>query len=109
MKNTKGLLVSIYLPSYGSASNNGLSDKHNQVVLLGVKAPFGPKDTTPGVLLEVFRGKLRAVPAEQPEGVAGPMFGGAFIYSSDSRFPADYPIPLHDRFETWEEYKTYST
>jgi hypothetical protein len=27
------------------------------------------------------------------------MFGGTFIYSSDSRFPSKYPIPLHDRVE----------
>jgi hypothetical protein len=25
--------------------------------------------------------------------------GGTFIYSSDSRFPSKYPIPLHDRVE----------
>jgi hypothetical protein len=27
------------------------------------------------------------------------MFGGTFIFSSDSRFPSHYPIPLHDRVE----------
>jgi hypothetical protein len=28
------------------------------------------------------------------------MAGGAFIYTSDSRFPWPYPISLHDRFES---------
>ncbi len=28
-----------------------------------------------------------------------PMFGGHFIYSSDSRFPTMSPLPVHDRFE----------
>jgi hypothetical protein len=27
------------------------------------------------------------------------MFGGTFVYSSDSRFPSPYPVPLHDRKE----------
>jgi len=29
----------------------------------------------------------------------GGMFGGNFIESSDSRFPVQAPIPVHDRFE----------
>lgn len=43
----------------------------------------------------------RAVPRVQPERKNGPMFGGCFVYSSDSRFPGGKPIPLHDRFEDW--------
>ena len=27
------------------------------------------------------------------------MMGGNFIYTSDSRFPGDAPIPVHDRVE----------
>lgn len=27
------------------------------------------------------------------------MFGGTYVSTSDSRFPSDYPLPLHDRFE----------
>ena len=52
-----------------------------------------------------------AEPLKKSKGV-GPMFGGNFIYTSDSRFPslygrmncAHFPIPVHDRFETQEEY-----
>jgi hypothetical protein len=33
------------------------------------------------------------------------MFGGAFIWDSDSRFPAKYPIPLHDRIEEYADNK----
>ena len=36
------------------------------------------------------------------------MFGGNFVYTSDSRFPSDYPIPIHDRFETQEQYDQLS-
>lgn len=28
-----------------------------------------------------------------------PMMGGNFLYTSDSRFPADAPIAIHDRLE----------
>ena len=46
---------------------------------------------------------VHAEPVDKPEGKVGPMFGGNFIYTSDSRFPNDYPIPVHDRFETPEQ------
>lgn len=57
-----------------------------------------------------------AEPLIKPKGKIGGMFGGNFIYTSDSRFPslygamncAHYPIPVHDRFETQEEYDFYS-
>ncbi len=41
-----------------------------------------------------------AVPADIPEGT-WTMFGGNFIYTSDSRLRAicPYPIPVHDRIE----------
>lgn len=32
------------------------------------------------------------------------MMGGNYISTSDSRFPSDYPIPVHDRTETQEGY-----
>ena len=38
------------------------------------------------------------------EGELGPMFGGNFIYSSDSRFPSDSPIKVFDRFESQKLY-----
>lgn len=54
-----------------------------------------------------------AVPLEYPKGKVGPMFGGNFIYTSDSRFPCvgrqlKLPIPVHDRFETQQEYDVLS-
>ena len=47
---------------------------------------------------------LRAVPVQAPQDAAqrrGPMMGGNFIWSSDSRFREinEYPIPVHDRWE----------
>ncbi len=50
-----------------------------------------------------------AEPLVKPCNKVGPMFGGNFVYTSDSRlykFGGTYhlPIPIHDRFETQQEY-----
>lgn len=54
-------------------------------------------------------------PVLKPKGTVGPMFGGSFVSASDSRW-ADIlgervggPIPVHDRFETSEDYAILST
>jgi len=41
------------------------------------------------------------------------VFGGNFLYTSDSRMyktggTYKVPIPIHDRFETWEEFEAMS-
>lgn len=69
-----------------------------------------PTEERPAVALR--RGVLGgciAVPVEVPDGLVGPMEGGAFIDSSDSRFSravkeiagVDFhgAVPLHDRFD----------
>ena len=54
-----------------------------------------------------------AEPMVRPNDKIGPMFGGNFVYTSDSRqykFGGIYhlPIPVHDRFETQAEYNALS-
>lgn len=45
---------------------------------------------------------LIAAPDEQVYETSGArMFGGNFVWSSDSRFPGRAPIPVHDRFEAY--------
>ena len=51
---------------------------------------------------------VKKYPSENEKKCAGPMFGGSFIYTSDSRFPLKYPVPLHDRYESWEMYESMS-
>lgn len=106
----KGLHVSIYKNAnaeFGDCSNRGLSSRHNRATLTGPNIPeiFEPSEDAPEV--QLLPGNLghgyKAVPAEHGEG-AGPMFGGCFIYTSDSRFPSKQPIPLHDRWEDWDLY-----
>lgn len=47
----------------------------------------------------------------RPEGMAGPMFGGNYVMTSDSRFGEAFgrrPLPVHDRWETWEQNEALS-
>ena len=56
------------------------------------------KSETP--LLQLKPRRVGTIPMAVPYGETGyPMFGGHWIYTSDSRFPFEHPIPVHDRFE----------
>lgn len=105
----RGLICEIYAPARGGCSNGGISSIYQAVTLIGIPtAIFVPVTDRPAVRLvkRAIAGKiyLHVEPVDQPSGLIGPMFGGTFIYSSDSRFPSQYPIALHDRWETQEQY-----
>ena len=108
----KGLICSIYDDKrLGNCSNHGLSFFKSEVTLVGPGIPeiFKVTEDRPAVQIvtQDIMGKpyltayeVRETPLRQGQlPKSGPMFGGTFIYSSDSRFPADYPVPLHDRYE----------
>lgn len=102
---SKGLLCGVFRDAgMGDCTNGGISASHDNLILLDTPegGPFEPRDKTPGIQYEVWRGYKRATTGPRA-GAAGPMFGGNFLYTSDSRFPSDYPIPIHDRYETAEE------
>jgi hypothetical protein len=103
----KGLLVALYeTKDRINCSNGGISSRCKNVLLVGIGIPeiLEESEEHPPVHIverEVYGEKyLTAYPIEPcPSNKAGYMFGGTFIYSSDSRFPATYPVPLHDRTE----------
>jgi hypothetical protein len=98
-----GLSVYVYRDSssHFGCTFDGLSDQFNRLILLvpGVDV-FTARADCPALRLQERRGKggPMAVPAHAPPGCY-PMFGGNYISTSDSRFPSDQPIPVHDRFE----------
>ena len=53
-------------------------------------------------------------PVKKPRWVIGPMFGGNYASTSDGTWAemlgdrCGYPVPIHDRFETQEEYDALS-
>jgi hypothetical protein len=110
----KGLIAGIYEGKRnGNCSNGGISERHKAVVVVDEKLPeiFSASSDHPAVKIvrRVIGGEpyIHAEPIDPvPDGMIGYMFGGSFIYTSDSRFGelSKYPIPLHDRWETMEQY-----
>jgi hypothetical protein len=103
-----GMLAYIYDSPLGNCSNNGVSAKAKQVCIINVEGPFSPSDDAPAVeLVKRSTGNIVC----KPIGLEGEwtMFGGAFVYASDSRFSEavrklsgydhGFPVALHDRVE----------
>jgi len=107
-----GLRVSI-IGEGRNCSNGGVSSQANNLTIVNIDGPFEPSDDAPGAVLKshVFRSVV-VVPVDVPDGVAGPMAGGNYVVSSDSRWGQKLTemgqansyiaVPLHDRFESWE-------
>lgn len=116
MSKRKGLIVDVYRSAFGDCSNGGLSSRHDRLLLVGPTVPqiFEESDEWPSIELGIAGNRVHVRPVELPSGMAGPMFGGAFVYSSDSRFkdatgvPDGRPLHLHDRFETSEQARALS-
>ena len=105
-KPLKGLSCSILTnPGMGDCSNGGISAKFDNVVLVGEGIPevTTVTESDKAVVIDTitFGGKTyyHAKPKALHDKKAWTMAGGAFIWTCDSRFPFDYPLPLHDRVE----------
>lgn len=104
---TQGILVNVYRWSFIDATNKGLSSKLDTLIMVDENGGnFDCPHTTEGDYLVLtkfeFRGKtsLRAIPKSILDSKRNNyMFGGNFVYSSDSRFPSDAPIKVFDRVE----------
>ena len=116
-----GLIVEIFRNSARSRDDEQLNAFKgvNAVTLINVEGPFPPAPDAPAALLETNAlGNPIIVPVERPENTAGPMFGGTYGATSDSRFgeairaiSRQYvygALPVHDRFESWELYDRLS-
>jgi hypothetical protein len=106
----KGLLVNVYRAVDGrDCTNGGVTSTHALLtaVELGVDGPFEASNDRPAVHLGRWMGRLIAVPEDLPRradshafaSLNGWMFGGNFIYTSDSRFPGESAVPVFDRRE----------
>ena len=112
----KGLHCDVLRAKYDGVdcTNGGISSKHDTFVLVGLGQEaqvFEPSKDAPALKLvkRIISGEvyLHAEPVNSPKGV-GWTFGGNFLHTSDGRFPNRYPIAIHDRQETPEEYEVMS-
>jgi hypothetical protein len=106
-----GLIANVYRsPCMGDCTKNGVSSQHDTFVVENCDGPFKASPDTPALFLIRHRSIPTVVLAStQPHHVSGAMFGGNFLYTSDSRFRemcrllTGYewhgPVPIHDRFE----------
>lgn len=105
----EGMHAQIYRSDYDSPTNKLYGKKTVTIVDSEVPKIFEADSNAPAVRLvrrNIGFGKneynyVHAVPVGVDEHRA--MMGGTFIYSSDSRFPNKFPIPLHDRVESYED------
>ena len=110
MKEFKGLSVDVYRSTYYGKSEQ-VTNNHNTLLLVGegVEGPFTETDPSKVVVLVkrfLFgRDYYHVQPVEPMPGMVGPMFGGNYVKTCDSRFPHDYPLPVHDRYEIQTEYE----
>lgn len=98
-----GLLCTVYRPSnMADCTNGGVSGRYHAVVLVGndVEGPFEIEGRE-NVLQLIYRARHKdfiAAPLEYGKGKHY-MFGGNFLYTSDSRWPVSYPVKIFDRLE----------
>lgn len=97
------ILTFVLRHSLGDCTNNGLTSKEDSIILHygeNLDLDMIPDDEL--VLIErVLWGEQKnyAVPASIAKSGRHSMAGGNWIYTSDSRFPSDAPISVHDRVE----------
>ena len=121
-----GMIVDVYTKSGGDhdSTNGGISSEFTTFCVMNVEGPFEPKSNCPPVLLvtgelSITRGIVKIVPAVKNESgvyvplkranACGPMFGGNYASTSDSRFTKACEklmntrfygaVAIHDRFE----------
>lgn len=93
-------------------TNGGVTATADAVLLLAPGAPV-PEGCRLPVLRVVPRphfGDVIAVPLEHKKREVGPMDGGNFVHTCDSRYREVtgvwYPLAVHDRFESVELYRS---
>ena len=106
-----GLTVYIRRSPLGDSTAGGVSSRVTRLTLVNVEGPFEPSEDAPAAILDShFAGIARIVPVEPRRlNGTGPMLGGNFAATSDSRFTAAVEsltgvrfygaIAIHDRFE----------
>ena len=121
------LTVEVYRHNaWGDCTNHGVTSRHDQMLLLwdcrreDAVAYCKEKGIDMDGCLWLKPRELwgedhsMAIPLIHESGKCGPMFGGNFVYTSDSRLyklnglTCAVPIAVHDRYETERDYASYN-
>lgn len=97
------LMASVYINSAAmcDTTNGGVSACRGTLFVPHPRGNFKESDIDKIAILE-YDSTNTCRPLFRPAGKKRGMFGGNFVYSSDSRFRELYghnPVPIHDRFE----------
>jgi hypothetical protein len=109
VKDMRGLMAGVYKNGTRECTNGGVTANVDHVVIVSDEYDmpdiFEATEDMPALRLETRDVGLARFPVLVPvdcpkDGRQGPyMFGGNFVYTSDSRFPSDTPIKVFDRRE----------
>lgn len=98
--------VNTFRWTLGDCTNKGVSSTINDFILISEDkvSEYSNFEETDNILVfveDICCGKvrLRAIPYALYVNKTWTMFGGNFVYTSDSRFPSDQPIKIFDRVE----------
>lgn len=117
------ITVFVYTPSYGDCTAEGVTSKNKSLYLFAeyvtrkeIEEFRQERNIDKSACLRVVKrenpiyGSYAEVVYKEKEGAW--MSGGNFVYTSDSRYfevtNVRYPISVHDRCESWEQYDQMS-
>lgn len=121
MAKVKALSLDVYAnPLYRKCANGGWTEEHDELYVACHEGPWEVDEDDPALfVLELGPlGSIHLAPAVKREGVAGPMMGGSYAGTCDSRFsrmvealtghPWHGAVAVHDRYESQELYDALS-
>ena len=106
----KALPIWVFKSGLGDCTNGGITSRYDRLLLVCDEGFIDidenePPENTVKLVERLICGRIykHIEPIANPTHL-GWMHGGNLAYSSDSRFPHDYPLCVHDRQETQEQY-----
>ena len=107
----KALPISVYRTDRtGDCTNGGITSRYDRLLLICDEGFIDidendPPENTVRLVERFICGRIyKHIEPIAPPTHLGWMHGGNIAYASDSRFPSDYPLCVHDRQETQEQY-----
>ena len=101
----RALRIEVYRDnSKYDCTNGGISSRYDSLLIECEDGYIDIDENNPPENLVVMKERViggRTYYRLEPYNTNGKwhMMGGNFAYTSDSRFPFDYPLPIHDRVE----------